>query len=164
MEAAKNSAAPNVNVTPLIDVLLVLLIIFMVAAPLRPSRFRASVPEPPPEDPRVRPSPRTLVVSIEGDGRLKLIRGLEAVAEASVAEPGAVVARLAEEWAERAARGSWKLALEGRADVPAAQRIERTVFIRAPRLIHYGEVVKVIDKVKGAGAQPIGLQTDELPN
>jgi biopolymer transport protein ExbD len=37
-------ARPNINVTPLIDVLLVMLIIFMVAAPLKPSRFLANVP------------------------------------------------------------------------------------------------------------------------
>ena len=35
---------------------------------------------------------------------------------------------------------------------------------RAPRSARYGEVAKVIDAVTGAGAQPVGLQTDELPN
>jgi len=35
--------------------------------------------------------------------------------------------------------------------------------VRAPRSIHDGNVAKVIDSVKGAGAQPVGLQTDELP-
>ena len=43
--------APNINVTPLIDVLLVLLIIFMVAAPLRPHRFLSKVPSMPQERP-----------------------------------------------------------------------------------------------------------------
>ena len=38
---------PFINVTPLIDVLLVLLIIFMVAVPLKPSRFAAKLPTPP---------------------------------------------------------------------------------------------------------------------
>ena len=38
---------PNINVTPLIDVLLVLLIIFMVVAPLKPSSFKARVPSEP---------------------------------------------------------------------------------------------------------------------
>ena len=44
-------ARPNINVTPLIDVLLVMLIIFMVAAPLKPSRFLANVPSVPDRNP-----------------------------------------------------------------------------------------------------------------
>ena len=40
-------ARPNINVTPLIDVLLVMLIIFMVAAPLKPSRFLTKIPSQP---------------------------------------------------------------------------------------------------------------------
>ncbi len=43
-------AVPYINVTPLIDVLLVLLIIFMVVTPLKPSRFKALIPEPPKPD------------------------------------------------------------------------------------------------------------------
>jgi biopolymer transport protein ExbD len=41
-------------------------------------------------------------------------------------------------------------------------RIEKTLFIKAPRAISYGEVARVIDGVKGAGAEPIGLQLDDL--
>ena len=80
-------AAPNINVTPLIDILLVLLIIFMVITPLRPARFKTLIPERA-ENPDEKMSPRTLVVSVEGAGTLKLIRGATTVAEASVEEPG----------------------------------------------------------------------------
>jgi biopolymer transport protein ExbD len=52
--------------------------------------------------------------------------------------------------------------LISRPDVPEEYRIERTVFIKAPRSISYGEVAKVIDGIKGAGAEPIGLQLDAL--
>src|SRR5678815_1665848 len=65
--------APNINVTPLIDVLLVLLIIFMVAAPLKPHRFLTKVPsEPPPTAPPMEPNPLTLVVTIQPDRTLML--------------------------------------------------------------------------------------------
>ncbi len=161
---ADKHAAPNINVTPLIDILLVLLIIFMVITPLKPTRFKALIPEPPVDNPDIHPSPRTLVVSVEPDLSVKLIRGLTIVAEGSVADSSQVAARLAEEWTGRKAAASWKVGMETSSDVPPGERIERTVFIRAPRSVAYGEVAKVIDGIKGAGAQPIGLQTDELPN
>src|SRR3954463_2583879 len=97
-------AKPNINVTPLIDILLVMLIIFMVITPLKPARFKTLVPDPP-ENPDERLSPRTLIVSVEGAGTLKLIRGETTVAEGSVGEPGEVAARLAREWRERIAAG-----------------------------------------------------------
>jgi biopolymer transport protein ExbD len=54
--------------------------------------------------------------------------------------------------------------MELRTDLPESQRIEKTVFIKAPRSVKYGDVVKVIDAIKGAGASPVGLQVDDLPN
>src|SRR5919205_2251732 len=143
------SARPNINVTPLIDILLVLLIIFMVVSPLRPARFKALVPDPP-ENPDERLSPRTLVVSVEG-GALRLIRGVTVVAEGSIAEPGEVASRLAREWRERIASGTWKEGFEARADLAPDRRIERTVFVRAPVSLRYGDVARVIDALKGAG-------------
>jgi biopolymer transport protein ExbD len=157
-------AKPSVNVTPLIDILLVLLIIFMVISPLRPARFRALVPQPPPERRDILLSPLTLVVEVGADSKVSLIRGRDVVAEGTVGDEGAVAARLAEEWRERKAKGQWKPEMTSRADLPPDARIERTVFVRAPRSARYGEVAKVIDAIKGAGAQPVGLQTDELPN
>ena len=47
--SATNTAKPHINVTPLIDVLLVLLIIFMVVTPLKPARIVAKVPSKPDE-------------------------------------------------------------------------------------------------------------------
>lgn len=157
-------ARPEINVTPFIDILLVLLIIFMVAAPLRPARFKTLVPEPPPDDERINLSPRTLVVELDGELRLRLIRGRDVIAEGRAGDSGAVTARLAREFDERRAAGSWRSDAEHRADLPADERIEKTVFIRAPRSIPYGEVARVVDGVKGAGASPVGLQTDELAN
>ena len=159
-----SNVTPGINVTPLIDILLVLLIIFMVITPLRPARFKALVPSPPPEDERILKSQLTLVVEVDGGRRLRLIRGDETVAEGTVGDAAAVAARLASEWRERKLAGEWRLGMAARADLAPDDRIERTVFVRAPRSLPYGEVARVIDAVKGAGAQPIGLQTDELPN
>src|SRR5687767_4035001 len=68
-------AVPYINVTPLIDVLLVVLIIFMVITPLKPSKFQADIPtqRDPNEDlSQLKPNPLTLVVSISSDLQLKL--------------------------------------------------------------------------------------------
>src|ERR671914_2745792 len=74
-KAKSTTAEPYINVTPLIDVLLVLLIIFMVITPLRPTRFKADIPtqRDPNEDlSQLKPNPLTLVVSIGTDLQLKL--------------------------------------------------------------------------------------------
>src|SRR6185369_13362588 len=63
---------PQINVTPLIDVLLVLLIIFMVVTPMKPSAFQAKIPaEPKPELP-AEVNPLTLVVDVRADASLRL--------------------------------------------------------------------------------------------
>ena len=154
---------PSINVTPLIDILLVLLIIFMVITPLKPARFKAWTPSPP-ENERAMISSDTLVVAVAPDLSLKLIMGKDVIAEGSTGDAGAVAARLASEWRERKLSGRWRQEMAARTDLAPDERIERTVFIRAPRSVHYGEVARVIDAVKGAGAQPVGLQTDGLPD
>ncbi len=152
-------ATPVINVTPLIDVLLVLLIIFMVAAPLKPHRFLTKLPAPPVNDPRVRPDINTLVVSIQPDRTLKLnnltdVGTLEDLAPLSL--------KLRSVFAERLRNRAYRPDMVLRFDLPEQERIQKTVFIKAPRSIRYGEVTRVIDGLKGAGAQPIGLQLDGL--
>ncbi len=89
---------------------------------------------------------------------------VETVASATVGDAGAIAVRLAEEWRARRTNGDWKSELAARTDLPPDERIERTVFVKAPRSVRYGDVAKVIDAVKGAGAQPVGHETDELPD
>lgn len=149
---------PNINVTPLIDVLLVLLIIFMVAVPLRPHRFKASLPAPP-DDRILNPDDRTLVVTIAPDRTLKL-NALSAMG--TVDDMSKLNTTLAELFRERTRNLVYRDSMVMRTDLPLETRIEKTVFIKAPRSLGYGEVAKVIDGVKGAGADPIGLQLDDL--
>jgi biopolymer transport protein ExbD len=152
------SNSPFINVTPLIDVLLVLLIIFMVAAPMRPHRFNAKVPSPP--DGRVLPpDPRTLVVTIDLDRSLKL-NGLTDMG--TVDDMSKLNRQLVALFDERTKNHAYSDSMATRSDLPESQRIERTVFIKAPRTIPYGDVARVIDSLKGSGAEPIGLQLDNL--
>ena len=157
---AATTPSPFINVTPLIDVLLVLLIIFMVAAPLRPSRFVAKLPSPPDKHQRdIPPNPKTLVVTIELDHTLKL-NGLSEMG--SVDDTSKLSTALVELFKQRKNNHVYRDDLLTRADLPDDYRIEKTVFIKAPRSISYGEVAKVIDGIKGAGADPVGLQLDAL--
>ena len=150
---------PEINVTPLIDVLLVLLIIFMVVTPLKPARFKAMIPEPPRDGPPPEPNPLTLVVTIENDGSLKLNR-LEGMG--SVEDMGKLNMELVKLFEERRVKHTYSPEMLNRIDAAEHDRVEKTVFIKAPRSIRYGEVAKVIDGIKGAGANPVGLQIDDL--
>lgn len=151
--AGSQGAVPSINVTPLIDVLLVLLIIFMVITPLKPHKFEAKVPaEPKPEDQQVnpKPNPLTLVIGInKGDNKITL----NTDAAGDVSDASALTSKLAEIFKNRENNGVFR---EG------TNEVEKTVFIKSPRSIKYGDVVKVIDAAKQAGAQPIGLQIDDL--
>ena len=157
--SSDKTCEPFINVTPLIDVLLVLLIIFMVAVPLKPTRFEAKLPSEPDDSPKVDPHPWTLVVTIEPDRTLKLnsltdMGTIDDTSKLSVA--------LRNLFEERKKNRSYRYEMLLRSDLPDDARIEKTVFIKAQRTLPYGEVVKVIDGIKGAGANPIGLQLDYL--
>ena len=156
------TAVPYINVTPLIDVLLVLLIIFMVVTPLKPSRFQADIPtqRDPNEDlSKLKPNPLTLVVSIAPDLSIKLNQ--ESLG--SVNDPTPLAQKLALTFQQRKDQRAYKIGMENRTDLKEDERIEKTVFVKAPRALKYGDVVKVIDAIKGAGANPVGLQVDDLP-
>jgi biopolymer transport protein TolR len=163
LSAGGGSAQPDINVTPLIDILLVLLIIFMVITPLKPARFKTLVPQRSEElNVNAKQSPLTLVVNIKKDLGVELVMGGTKVTDASVNDPGNVGAALSAEFKKRKENQVWKEGFQGRTDLPPDDRIEKTVFIKAPETFKYGDVVKVIDTVKGAGANPVGLQTEAL--
>lgn len=151
--------APNINVTPLIDVLLVLLIIFMVAAPLKPHRFLAKLPAEPDRNFPVEPNPLTLVVTIQPDRTLKLN---EMTGMGTVDDMTPVLLKLKEVFEMRLQNRAFRTELLSRTDLPDHERIQKTVFIKAPRNIPYGEVTRVLDGLKATGADPIGLQLDDL--
>jgi biopolymer transport protein ExbD len=132
------TATPYINVTPLIDVLLVLLIIFMVISPQKPHRFEAKIPEKPPEEQQnLPPDPFSLLVAIPKSGSGYKLNTQDA--------------RDLKELGDQLFN-----ALNGRPND------RKAVFIKGPKTLPYGEVVKVIDVVKKSGGSPIGLQIEDL--
>src|ERR1700687_1202184 len=133
-----NQAQPYINVTPLIDVLLVMLIIFMVVTPLKPSRFKADIPtqrDPNEDVSKLKPNPLTLVVSITPDLQLKLNQD----PMGSVNDTSALAAKLQQTFQQRKEKRAYKVGMET-STVPEDQKIEKTVFVKAPRALHYGDV------------------------
>jgi biopolymer transport protein ExbD len=135
----KPMSAPNsdINVTPLVDVVLVLLIIFMVITPLLEKDIEVKVPEteventPPPEN------PDQLVVQLDESGNIKI--NAESMANL-------------EEYKTRLKRM-----------LAAKPRDERIVFFMPNDKANYGQLVGALDGAKSAGAQILGMATEELP-
>jgi biopolymer transport protein ExbD len=132
----------NINVTPLIDILLVLLIIFMVISPMKSSDFKTKIPREPKNE-AAQANIDTLVVTINQNGSLKLNKDENF---GTVEEPSLLIAGLGEVFSRR----------------DKNLNTEKTVFIKAPKTMNYGEIVKIVDAVKMSGASPLSLQIDNL--
>ena len=154
MSSGGSGATPRINVTPLIDVLLVLLIIFMVITPLKPHRFEAKIPAEPKDQPQVdiKPNPLTLVITIDKNTKKVRLNNDDA---GDVSDASALTDRLKAIFTQREQNGVFR---EG------TNEVEKTVFIKSSTSTKYGDVVRVIDAAKTAGASPIGLQVDSLEN
>jgi biopolymer transport protein ExbD len=147
-----DEATPSINVTPLIDILLVLLVIFMIISPLKPARFETKVPAEPKDEEKnlnVKPNPLTLVVSIANDLKVKLNKD----EFGDTSDTSELNGKLKSIFKERESNLVYK---------DGTNEIEKTVFVKAPKAVKYGEVVKLIDAIKDAGATPVGLQIDDL--
>jgi biopolymer transport protein ExbD len=126
-----------------------------------PSRFAVEIPaEPDPNQDlsNMKPNPLTLVVSVSPDLKLKLNMD----DYGSVSDPEPLSTKLLEIFKQRTENRAYKSGLELRTDLPESERIEKTLIIKGTRSLKYGDVIKVIDAVKGAEANPIVLQIDDL--
>jgi len=128
-----------------------------------PGRLTVDLPrEPDPnEDLRnLKPNPLTLVVAINPDLSVKLNQD----AMGSINDLSALSQKLQEIFQLRLENRAYRRGFETATNVPESERIERTLTIKSPRHIKYGDVVKVIDAAGRSGAHPMVLQLDDLPD
>ncbi|MBJ6801519.1 protein TolR [Geomonas propionica] len=119
----------QINVTPLVDVMLVLLIIFMVTAPMMQQGVQVNLPKA--DTKSLAPKEDTLVVSVEQSGKT-FINSTEIPADQ----------------------------LKDKLTTMLAGREKREVFLKADQAVPYGDVVRVMAQIKGAGVERLGMVTE----
>ena len=119
----------QINVTPLVDVMLVLLVIFMVTAPMMQQGVQVNLPKA--DGKSLAPKEDTLVVSVEKSGKTS-------INSSEVAQDQ----------------------LKDKLSTMLAGRAKREVFLKADSSVPYGEVVKVMAQIKGAGVERLGMVTE----
>jgi biopolymer transport protein ExbD len=130
---AASGAMSDINITPLIDVMLVLLIIFMVVTPLAQRGLDISLPQPPPPDqPPQETKSNQVVLGLE-EGAITVNKNPVALEE-----------------------------LESRLRDIYQARSDKTIFVRATGTVPYGRVVQAMDIAKGAGVERIGIISDKM--
>ncbi len=130
MAGDRRGPVAEVNVTPLIDVLLVLLIIFMTITPFLPQGLNAAIPQPKAPAPINEPEPSAIVISLNSHNQIQINR-----------EPVTLGA------------------LGPRLESIFKTRNERVVFVKGDPDANFGDVAAIIDVARGAGVEKVGLIT-----
>ena len=126
-------AKGDINVTPFIDILLVLLVIFMTITPVAPKGFRTNVPQPAPPDKQKPQSTEAIVISLDKAGGLH-------INQKEVELP----------------------ALPDELHEIFKTRNDKTVFVQADSELLFAQIAQVIDAAKSSGVERVGLMTDQI--
>jgi len=121
----------QINVTPLVDVMLVLLIIFMVTAPMMQQGVQVNLPKA--DTKALTPQETTVVVSIATTGKVFINSSEVPAAE-----------------------------LKSKLSGMFATRSKKEVFLKADKDVPYGEVIKTMAEIKGAGIERLGMVTEPV--
>jgi biopolymer transport protein TolR len=119
----------EINVTPLVDVMLVLLVIFMVTAPMMQQGVQVNLPKA--NTKAMTPMEETVVISVDKSGKVFINKDEIPAA-----------------------------ALRGQLSTMFAEREKKEVFLKADAGVPYGEVVKTMADIKGAGIERLGMVTE----
>ncbi len=119
----------EINVTPLVDVMLVLLVIFMVTAPMMQQGVQVNLPKA--DTKTMAPAEESVVVSVDKNGKVFIDK-------------------------EEVPAGD----LRKRLSVMFVTRAKKEVFLKADAGVPYGEVVRTMADIKGAGIERLGMVTE----